>query len=572
MDIKHGGGEEMPGMYLNMCYACIFEGLPLMQLQKYDSFIQAHEHHDPLIETLGDFVQHYNDVMAMFLSNNLAEEYASMSARDPETFPAAPARLSPDGIADALLAMRRTIVHLGPAAVEAAISGFVTDFLVTAEHPDRDPGALNSHVRALLTSPPENTWELAEQQISPLQEQLSVFDQLINVLEAVSGHKCFWGQRDQVHVGEEEDSQEDEDVAVEQEPWDSEKPMLVKVRMLFADMQEYYPSTTEPSPRIKTCYKHAFQCYDSFYASLVDLHEYLFVICRHRNHGAAADEWLEFFLTQLHQFTEEVKHYWDRLNSLKNGRVPCNQMSEKLLILLVCLFLTPAQIRKLKSTPPIDQNIYIAFDDICEHYAQDVQGNRKFILSELERDALHGDNWLKTSVYMVSVDIVSVWSPEDFPSNWRRIYYWHCLPLLKFAKAETVDTEHQITKLREPWQTFLRQVVDETGEQITECEFCCRNLRDVIYMPCGHFISCHSCAASWRLKSDRCPYCKTTVTSIDSVRKYVSDGKKTIPFKQNARFDLGQVSEDQKDYHGQRNFEHERVRALLKEFRLLLIE
>jgi hypothetical protein len=145
VDIKHGGGEKMPDRYLTMCYACIFDGLPLMELDSFENFIRAHERHDPRIETLADFVQNFNDVMALFVSNNLAREYAELAERNPETFPPKPERLSTDRIEAALRAMRETINYLGSAPVIDAIEHFTHTFT--------DQTACNSHVRAFLTHP-----------------------------------------------------------------------------------------------------------------------------------------------------------------------------------------------------------------------------------------------------------------------------------------------------------------------------------------------------------------------------------------------------------------------------------
>ena len=87
----------------------------------------------------------FNDVMALFDRNNLAREYAGLSERNPERFPPTLPRLSTDRIEAALLAMRETILYLGPAPVIDAIDHFTHTFT--------DQTACNSHVRAFLTHP-----------------------------------------------------------------------------------------------------------------------------------------------------------------------------------------------------------------------------------------------------------------------------------------------------------------------------------------------------------------------------------------------------------------------------------
>lgn len=163
----------------------------------------------------------------------------------------------------------------------------------------------------------------------------------------------------------------------------------------------------------------------------------------------------------------------------------------------------------------------------------DFQGTRKYILSQL----CDGENLLMIAVYMVQVDIVTVWQ-RGFSRRWRRISYGNCLSLLLFAKAEKVAIEHQLQQEagREPWQAFLRTLKDKAGKPLEVCILCEHNIRDVIFMPCGHFVACRVCAEKWRLKSDTCPYCRTKVARIESVRDHVNeaeDGQKTIPYEMN---------------------------------------
>ena len=143
-------GEEMPDIYLGNCYACIFDGLPLQELHIYERFIVAHEQHNPPIETLGDFVEHYNDVTAMFEDNDFVREYARLSRNNAERYPAAPTRLSTESLTHALAAMCETIDFHDEETVQQTIDGLVREFIVTDEHPDRDERELFTRIRAFL--------------------------------------------------------------------------------------------------------------------------------------------------------------------------------------------------------------------------------------------------------------------------------------------------------------------------------------------------------------------------------------------------------------------------------------
>ena len=208
---------------------------------------------------------------------------------------------------------------------------------------------------------------------------------------------------------------------------------------------------------------------------------------------------------------------------------PRQYMQTALWELLVCLFLTGEQIDKLKGIISPDVDDEIALEYISEMCVDDVQGIRKYILSEI----CDKENLLMIAVYMVQVNVVAY-------TDWRRISYGKCLTLLKFVKTEKVGVEHQqqIEAGREPWQTFLGTLKDKDGHSLEKCTLCENNIRDVIFMPCGHFGACRVCADKWKLKSNLCPYCRTPIESIDSVREHLDvsqNGQTTIPFGQHAR-------------------------------------
>jgi hypothetical protein len=51
--------------------------------------------------------------------------------------------------------------------------------------------------------------------------------------------------------------------------------------------------------------------------------------------------------------------------------------------------------------------------------------------------------------------------------------------------------------------------------------------REVLYAPCGHFMTCSSCSVEWNKTSDKCPYCNGQVTGcifVDLVGEQKLDG------------------------------------------------
>ena len=150
-EVEDPGDDDVPSYMtfnLHLCYFGIFKGLPLMQLNRYDRFLDDHASHNPPIETLQDFEFYYNDVMAMFERNNFVREYADLSAGDPARFPAVAARLSFDGIADRLLAMKMTITFLGAVVVTDMIQRLWRQYgIEDEEHAHRDPETVYEHIR-----------------------------------------------------------------------------------------------------------------------------------------------------------------------------------------------------------------------------------------------------------------------------------------------------------------------------------------------------------------------------------------------------------------------------------------
>jgi hypothetical protein len=352
--------------------------------------------------------------------------------------------------------------------------------------------------------------ESEEEEISRLLEirKDTMFADLIVILEAVSGHKDFA-----------------EDGAVV--PRRTEADILVNVDSVVAEMQGVYLPKTPPVAVDRPQYKRFFEYYDALVYMLDIRRHVLTRFCRRRNQ-AEADEWLEFFLLKFDRLIEEVRAYRDRLIHLVVAHVSRDTMCSALFEFLVCLFLGPGQIEKLKEI--VNASMHPALDAISDMYGKDTQGNHQYLLGELSTD---DDHFLKTAVYMAHVDM-------DI-TGWKQIYYGDCLSLLKFAKGEIGDIDTQIHALQESWQRFLGTLTDIQGQVLQPCVLCDRNIRDVIYMPCRHLVACRACATAWRVKSRACPFCRGTVTSMDSVRQHRDAGTTRIPFTQNAQLPLSDI-------------------------------
>lgn len=47
-----------------------------------------------------------------------------------------------------------------------------------------------------------------------------------------------------------------------------------------------------------------------------------------------------------------------------------------------------------------------------------------------------------------------------------------------------------------------------------KCNVCCTNNREVVFIPCGHFLCCSGCSLNPVIQKDGCPYCRTVIQGI----------------------------------------------------------
>ena len=149
----------MPDVFLDLCYEALFSGLPLMRLRNWQYFEWSHDRRVSPIVGLAEFNEYFDDVLRMFRAFNFAQEYVT---RYPNERTTRYAGLSPPRAQDSpahcesrLCALRSTIVHLGPHAVQTEIerlcrlyyttpSSLLEGFIRTFILQNNDPATLSA--------------------------------------------------------------------------------------------------------------------------------------------------------------------------------------------------------------------------------------------------------------------------------------------------------------------------------------------------------------------------------------------------------------------------------------------
>lgn len=69
-----------------------------------------------------------------------------------------------------------------------------------------------------------------------------------------------------------------------------------------------------------------------------------------------------------------------------------------------------------------------------------------------------------------------------------------------------IKCEMQKLKVKNYWFE-MHDIYGFTTDQ-TECEICCSNKRNTIFLPCKHSYACSICAVNIRLRGNNCPICR----------------------------------------------------------------
>jgi hypothetical protein len=130
---------------------------------------------------------------------------------------------------------------------------------------------------------------------------------------------------------------------------------------------------------------------------------------------------------------------------------------------------------------------------------------------------------------------------------WEAVALRALVPAVQADLRSMDETRRRVTLEHGKWQEHLRTLADGEGNLLEKCTFCAENIRDVVYMPCKHFVSCHRCAVEWKMRSGsgKCPFC-IRPADIVSVRIF-TNGTTVVPFQQHARLaacDIGSLLAD----------------------------
>lgn len=233
------------------------------------------------------------------------------------------------------------------------------------------------------------------------------------------------------------------------------------------------------------------------------------------SHERVRDAWLVFFLEKFCQLIMQVKAFSEEgrdanLDTLRD------HMNDKLFEILVCLFLTPEEIRKLQEGTEGLQDLG-AISSVYDR--DDVNGNREYLQDHALDQTL--------AVFMVVVSSKTAGGP-----GWRRIRYGNLWALFKFARKQHEVVVREIEDaVRELWREHndkLSNVRDADGGALRECIVCLDNVRDVILQPCKHLVLCHDCAVKCVRRQKKCPVCKQDIERFESVLKLAQEGQEAF--------------------------------------------
>ena len=87
------------------------------------------------------------------------------------------------------------------------------------------------------------------------------------------------------------------------------------------------------------------------------------------------------------------------------------------------------------------------------------------------------------------------------------------------AKSRHQSSEDDIPKISETVENTVDQELKKENERLKDerlCKICADKELGVVFIPCAHFVTCTTCAASLT----RCPVCRSTITSL--VKTYLS--------------------------------------------------
>ena len=100
--------------------------------------------------------------------------------------------------------------------------------------------------------------------------------------------------------------------------------------------------------------------------------------------------------------------------------------------------------------------------------------------------------------------------------------YWHMLALVKDNQLE------KVTKEVEKPKKIVKKIIAKSEVPTFDCLLCCDNMKNVVFLPCGHVVACKTCTIdsldielgkvmNQRRSPRSCPVCKQTIKEAREV-------------------------------------------------------
>jgi hypothetical protein len=84
----------------------------------------------------------------------------------------------------------------------------------------------------------------------------------------------------------------------------------------------------------------------------------------------------------------------------------------------------------------------------------------------------------------------------------------------------TIKAEKTKLKIKTNWYDIYGVYgYDTKNEHLNECETCCVNKKNTIFLPCKHSYACSECSMVVRLPVNRCPLCRQVITDCIIIDK-----------------------------------------------------
>ena len=119
------------------------------------------------------------------------------------------------------------------------------------------------------------------------------------------------------------------------------------------------------------------------------------------------------------------------------------------------------------------------------------------------------------NVFDLSIEIVPIFKQNspDFSSNNEVIIATLCIiEPEEYDGKLSLYCEHQKLRTNEMW-IEIQDVFNAALEE-GDCNICCSNVRNTIFLPCRHACACEDCAQNLKMRGNACPICKAKIQDL----------------------------------------------------------